>query len=257
MIKTPLMNVLTTSIQRAARDLVRDFGEVGNLQVSRKGTGDFVSQADKRSEEVLIENLSKARPDFHFITEESGAIQAKQAGGDTTWIIDPLDGTTNFLHGMPHFCITVAVKKEDDIIACATYDPVRDEMFVAEKGQGAFLNNRRMRVSVRTALDEGLIAIGHIPQTKREGLCSKGISLRCMGSAALDLAYAAAGRLDGVCYQRLKTWDVAAGVLLVQEAGGYITDLETRLPATWQSQNIVAGSPHFHNLLLKDSEANA
>lgn len=234
---------------------MRDFGEVGNLQVSRKGVGDFVSQADKKSEEMLMELLGKARPDFHFLAEESGATRAVKPDGDTTWIIDPLDGTMNFLHGFPHFCITVAVKKQDEIIACVTYDPIRDDMFAAEKGQGAFLNHRRLRVSVRTALDEGLVAVGHMPNHKKEAWSQKGVALRCTGSAALDLAYVAAGRLDGACYQKLKPWDVAAGVLLVQEAGGFITDTATQASATWKSQDIIAGSPHFHGILLKDSEA--
>lgn len=253
--KSPLLNVLTSSIQRAARGLVRDFGEVENLQVSRKGVGDFVSLADKRSEQMLMELLNKARPDFGFLAEESGITQAEKPGGDTTWIIDPLDGTMNFLHGLPHFCITVAAKKQDEIIACATYDPVRDEMFVAEKGQGAYLNNRRLRVSVRTALDEGLVSVGHMPTVQKEVWSQKGISLRCTGSAALDLAYVAAGRLDGACYQLLKPWDVAAGVLLVQEAGGFVTDTQTHHTAMWQSSHIIAGSPHFHGILLKSSAA--
>lgn len=253
--KSPILNVIMASVQRASRDLVRDFGEVENLQVSRKGVGDFVSQADKRSEETLVELLKKARPDFHFLAEESGTAHSPRSGSDMTWIIDPLDGTMNFLHGLPHFCITVALKKGDEVIAAVTYDPIRDEMFMAEKGQGVYVNRRRLRVSVRTQIDEAMIGVGHMAKPTEEGWYQPEMSIRCTGSAALDLAYVAAGRFDAVRFQRLKPWDVAAGLLFVQEAGGMATDLHTKRAATWESTDFVAGSTHFHQLLLREKAA--
>lgn len=238
--KSPLLNVITSTLQKVARDLIRDFGEVENLQVSRKGAGDFVSQADKQSEERLIYLLGKARPRFDFLAEESGAKEAEDSGEvEGTWIIDPLDGTSNFLHGLPHFCITVAVKKNDDIIAGATYDPIRDEMFMAEKGGGAFLNNRRLRVSERSNLDSSLISVGRLPRDRVHKLEQSGLFLRCTGSTALDMAYIAAGRMDGGIYGHAKPWDVAAGMVLVREAGGFVQNIDSNTPAKWDAEGII------------------
>jgi myo-inositol-1(or 4)-monophosphatase len=226
-----LINVMAGAVQKAARGLVRDFGELENLQVSRKGVGDFVSVADHRSEKIIIQELQKARPTFGFITEESGIMEGENT--EYTWIVDPLDGTNNFIHGIPHFCITVALKKGDDIIAGVTYDPIKDELFWAEKGAGAYVNQRRLRVTSRTQLDACLVGFGG-PYRTSEAIqsCQKRMmaltpvvsGLRRMGAAALDLAYVAAGKLDAFLEESLSPWDVATGGLLIQEAGGFVTD---------------------------------
>jgi myo-inositol-1(or 4)-monophosphatase len=219
---------------KAARHLVRDFGEVEHLQVSIKGPGDFVSAADRRAEQILREELSRARPGFAFLLEESGAI-----GGDETdhrWIVDPLDGTTNFLHAMPHFAISIALERRGELVAGVVYDPIKDEMFCAEKGAGAYLNDRRLRVSRRSELSSCLIgtgipvldwpgrAKGFLPQLERISDYVAGI--RRLGTASLDLAYVASGRLDGFWEYGLKPWDMAAGIVLIREAGGLVGRLE-------------------------------
>lgn len=257
---SPTVNVMIDAVQKASRGLLRDFGELEHLQVSRKGLGDFVTIADKKSENILIETLQKARPSYSFLTEESGVI----AGEDPSycWIIDPLDGTNNFLHGYPYFCITVALKKDGDIIAGVTYDPLKDEIFYAEKGCGAFLNNRRIRVTQRKKLEETLIAVGfaHVDefdyvtmQTGLANLSRHGVSIRTAGASALDLAYIASGRLDGACFWGLKPWDLAAGVLFINEAGGIITDFEGKQNVI-DSGNIIAANPGIYKS-LRDSLA--
>jgi myo-inositol-1(or 4)-monophosphatase len=258
--KSPIINVMANAAHKASRGLLRDFGEVEHLQVSRKGVGDFVSIADKRSEKVLIEELSRAHPDYNFLTEETGYIDG---GADSpyTWIIDPLDGTTNFLHGLPHFSITIALKKDDEIIAGIVFDPICDELFSAEKGMGSFLNKRRIRVANRAKLDEALIAAGyaHIDGPSNDEIekhlklfNQTGASIRCMGSAALDLAYTACSRIDLSCFWHLKPWDIAAGMLLVSEAGGFVKDL-TDKDNPVESGCILAGSQvlfdHFKKLV--------
>src|SRR5689334_12091471 len=231
--RSALLNVMTKAVDKAARGLKRDFGEVEQLQVSTKGPSDFVSNADLKADRILREELAKARPGFSFLTEESGTI----AGSDTEhrWIIDPLDGTTNFLHGLPHFAISVALEKSGDIVAGVIYDPIKNEMFVAEKGGGAFLNDRRIRVSARTSLGESMLATG-IPfrgHGDRDSVVKQlhaamreTAGVRRFGAAALDLAYVAAGRYEGFWEEDLSPWDVAAGILLVREAGGYVSDLK-------------------------------
>jgi myo-inositol-1(or 4)-monophosphatase len=248
---------MMSAIEKAARGLVRDFGEVENLQVSRKSVGDFVSVADKRSESILIEELQKARPKFGFLTEESGIIPG--ADSSQRWIIDPLDGTTNFLHGVPHFAITVAFEMEGEIIAGVTYDPIKDEMFWAEKGRGAYLNQRRLRVSNRRNWDEILIGVGapygHSDDVKAfqrrlDRTLPGSAGMRRMGACALDLAYVACGRLDLFFEDPVQPWDMAAGILLIQEAGGIVTDIKGgKDPLT--ARTIAATSLDIHGPLLE------
>ncbi|MBT4879761.1 MAG: inositol monophosphatase [Alphaproteobacteria bacterium] len=224
---------MTRAALKAGRGLIRDFGEVENLQVSRKGPADFVSTADLRSDKILREELSFARPGYSFLTEESG--ETKGTDEEFRWIIDPLDGTSNFLHSIPHFCISIALEQAGEIIAGVIYDPLRDEMFCAEKGMGAFVNNRRLRVSGRTDLTESMLATG-IPFSghgDREAfvkelqvMMGEIAGVRRLGAAALDLAYVAAGKFEGYWERDLCPWDVAAGILLVQEAGGYVTEID-------------------------------
>ena len=255
--RSATINVMTAAIQKASRALVRDFGEVEHLQVSKKGLGDFVSSADHRSEKTLIQELRKARPDYGFIAEESGIIPG--ADPEHCWIIDPLDGTTNFLHGIPHFAIVVALKKGNEIIASTTYDPIRDELFWSEKGKGSFVNQQRIRVSGRTALDEALVATG-IPfgnhgDKPRFLACADRLmplvsGIRRFGAAALDLAYVAMGRCDAYFEDDIKIWDVAAGILLVKEAGGYVTETNGGSNML-NSGSVLAANTYFHEPILK------
>ena len=231
MIRTPLMNVMTAAAIKAGRGLKRDLGEVENLQVSAKGPGDFVSLADKKAEKTLFEELSKGRPGYGFVMEESGRVEG--ADKTHTWHIDPLDGTTNFLHGIPILAISIALEREGQIVAGLVYNPADDALYVTEKGQGAWGNNRRLRVSGRREMSETLIGCGvpHLgksrehPRFKAElaEVMTAVVNVRRMGSAALDLAYVAAGRLDGFWERGLQSWDIAAGALLVREAGGYVS----------------------------------
>jgi myo-inositol-1(or 4)-monophosphatase len=227
------LNIMIKAARQAARGLLRDFGEVENLQVSSKGPGDFVSRADTKAEETIRGQLTEARPNYGWLGEESTEVK----GTDPTrrWIVDPLDGTTNFLHGMPHWAISIALEHKGEIAAAVIYDPVKDEMFTAEKGAGAYLNDRRLRVSGRRELIETVFATGipfggspNLPRTLRElaALTPRTAGIRRWGSAALDLAYVAAGRYDGFWEHGLNPWDIAAGLLVVREAGGLIGPLE-------------------------------
>ena len=228
------IHVMVQAAHKAARHLVRDFGEVEHLQVSIKGPGDFVSAADRRAEQILREELSRARPGFAFLLEESGAIGGEET--DHRWIVDPLDGTTNFLHAMPHFAISIALERRGELVAGVVYDPIKDEMFCAEKGAGAYLNDRRLRVSRRSELSSCLIgtgipvldwpgrAKGFLPQLER--ISDHVAGIRRLGTASLDLAYVASGRLDGFWEYGLKPWDMAAGIVLIREAGGLVGRLE-------------------------------
>jgi myo-inositol-1(or 4)-monophosphatase len=230
------MNVMIRAVERAARDLKRDFGEVEHLQTSKKGPGDFVSAADFRSERTLRYELHKARPSYSFLMEESGAI--KGSDPDYRWLIDPLDGTMNFLHGIPHFAISVGLEQAGELIAGVVYDPIKDEMFWAEKGVGAYLNDRRMRVSSRRKLEDSLLATGittrsGVDDAERAGFVAQidaalaaTAGVRRFGSAALDLAYVAAGRYEGFWEHHLSPWDIAAGIVLVREAGGYVSEID-------------------------------
>ncbi|VFU09127.1 inositol monophosphatase family protein [Methylocella tundrae] len=234
MIRSALMNVMTAAAIKAGRGLKRDFGEVENLQVSVKGPGDFVTAADKRAEKVLYEELAKARPGYGFILEESGEIEGSDKSH--TWIIDPLDGTTNFLHGLPIFGISIGLVREGQIVAGLVYNPANDDMFIAEKGQGAYLNNRRLRVAARRDLSDALIGCGvpHLGKadghaqfkTELAAVMAKAGNVRRLGSAALDLCYVAAGNYDGFWERGLKSWDMAAGIIMIKEAGGFVTDAD-------------------------------
>ena len=231
--RSPLINVMEKAARKAARGLVRDFGEVENLQVSVKGPADYVSEADRRAERTIRAELEQSRPGVGFLMEEAGEAAGENA--DERWVIDPLDATTNFLHGIPHFCISIAFERAREPIAGIIYDPLRDEMFWAEKGIGAYVNDRRLRVSARRRLADAVLATG-IPFGARPGkddfvaalrlVMDATAGVRRMGSAALDLAYVAAGRYDGFWETGLSPWDVAAGVVLVREAGGFVTTIE-------------------------------
>ena len=214
---SPNLNIMIKAAEKASKSLVRDFGEVEKLQVSKKGPRDFVTKTDKNVEKILIEELSKIKKNYSFLSEEVGSIENKDK--DNIWIIDPIDGTTNFLHGIPHFAISIALKSKKEIISGLIYDPIKDEMFYAEKNKGAFLNNQRLRVSKKNLIDECLFSSNH------EGVKFSNLNMRYSGCAALDLAYVASGRLDGFFHNKINIWDVAAGTLLVEEAGGIVNDL--------------------------------
>jgi len=204
--------------EKASKTAIRDFGEVEKLQVSKKGPRDFVTKTDKNVEKILIEELSKTKKNYSFLSEEVGSIENKDK--DNIWIIDPIDGTTNFLHGIPHFAICIALESKKEIISGLIYDPIKDEMFYAEKNKGAYLNNQRLRVSNRNLIDECLFSSNH------EGVKFSNLNMRYSGCAALDLAYVASGRLDGFFHNKINIWDVASGALLVKEAGGIVNDLD-------------------------------
>lgn len=229
---SPLLNVMITAARKAGRSLVRDFGEVENLQVSVKGPANFVSTADHKAEDIIFKELSKGRPGYGFLMEERGLVD----GADTThrWLVDPLDGTTNFLHSMPMFAISIGLEREGQLVAGVIYNPVSDELFTAEKGKGAFVNDRRLRVAARKSLADTLVSTG-IPHRGRPGhprflnemdtVMKEVAGIRRTGSAALDLAFTAAGRFDAYWERNLKPWDIAAGIVLMREAGGIVTDL--------------------------------
>ena len=233
MLRSALLNVMIAAARKAARALKRDFGEVEKLQVSLKGPANFVSSADRRAEETLRAELARARPGYGFLGEEGG----RQEGADKThcWIVDPLDGTTNFLHGIPQFAISIALERDRTIVAGVVYNPANEELFVAERGKGAFLNDQRLRVAARRRLSEAVIACG-LPHLGRGDLAQfrkefavvqeKVAGLRRFGAAALGLAWVAAGRLDAYWERNLSPWDMAAGLLLVREAGGFVSDLD-------------------------------
>jgi myo-inositol-1(or 4)-monophosphatase len=230
---SPALNVMMAAVRKAARGVQRDFGEIAQLQISMKGPGDFVTAADKRCEKVLRAELAKARPDYGFVGEEEGETKGKDP--DHRFIIDPIDGTTNFMHGVPHFAVTVALERKGEIVVGVTYNPITDELFHSEKGVGAFYNNKRMRVASRKNLHEALVVTNiphrgqqhnHIRQRNEIAvLQAKSGGVRAFGSASLDLAYVAMGRFDAAWTHDLNIWDVAAGVLFVRESGGFVHDL--------------------------------
>lgn len=257
-LRSAIINVMAMAADKAATRLVRDFGEVEHLQVSRKGPADFVSSADKKAESILRQALSKARPEYGLLMEESG----ETVGSDPRhrWIVDPLDGTTNFLHGIPHFCISIALERDGEIVAGVVFDPLKDELFWAERGLGAYVNDRRLRVSGRSRLPDALFATGipflgiqdgpghkkFLGQLGRVMAQCSGV--RRYGSAALDLAYVAAGRYDGYWENGLNAWDVAAGILLVRESGGQVSDIAGRRYQL-NSPDICAGNEALHKPL--------
>jgi myo-inositol-1(or 4)-monophosphatase len=257
MIRSPLITVITDAVMKASRALKRDFGEVENLQVSRKGPGDFVSAADRRAEQILRDALEKARPGYGFVLEEGGIVE----GTDKShrWHVDPLDGTTNFLHGVPQFAISVGLERDGQIVAGVIYDPIKDEIFIAERGKGAYLNNRRIRVAARAEMADALVGCGmpHIGRGDhgrflREAsvVMAHAGGLRRFGSAALDLAYVACGRLDVFWERDLNSWDMAAGIVLIREAGGYISDAAGG-PDPLSAGDIACGNEILHRELLK------
>ena len=215
---SPILNIMIKACEKASITLIRDFGELENLQVSKKGPKDFVTSSDKKVENIIINELTKHKKKFSILTEEQGFIQNDDK--INTWIVDPIDGTTNFLHGIPHFCISIALKSKDEITSGIIFDPIKNEMFYAEKNQGAYFNNHRVRVSKKKILDECLFA------TNKEGLINSNLNSRVTGSAALDLAYVGSGRFDGYFQNNLNIWDIAAGILLVKEAGGKINKID-------------------------------
>jgi myo-inositol-1(or 4)-monophosphatase len=252
-----LLNVMVKAARQASRTLKRDFGEVEHLQVSLKGPGNFVTAADRKAEEILREELAKARPGYGFLGEESGRHEGSDA--THTWIVDPLDGTTNFLHGIPQFAISIGLERAGSIVAGLVYNPANDEMFLAERGKGSFLNDTRLRVAGRRRLADSVIACG-LPHQGRGDLDlsrkelgavqDRVAGLRRFGSAALDLAWIAAGRFDGYWERGLSPWDMAAGILLVREAGGFVTDLDGS-DAMMTKGDIIAGNETIHDDLLK------
>ncbi|MBZ9670113.1 inositol monophosphatase [Mesorhizobium sp. B2-1-8] len=257
MARSALLNVMVQAAMKAGRSLSRDFGEVQNLQVSMKGPGDYVSQADRKAEDIVFAELSKARPGYGFLMEERGAI----AGDDSQhrWIVDPLDGTTNFLHGIPLFAVSIALERQGQIVAGVIYNPAMDELYTTERGGGAFMNDRRLRVAGRTKLVDTVIGCG-VPHLGRghhgnflvelRNVMAEVSGIRRMGSASLDLAYVAAGRMDGFWEVGLSAWDIAAGLLLIREAGGFASDMDGGQDML-DTGTVVAGNEIIQRALLK------
>ena len=219
-LNSPQINLITKACMKASRSLIRDFGEIENLQVSSKGPGDFVTSADKRTEKILIEELQKAHPDYGIVTEETGIINRSNI--KNRWIIDPIDGTLNFMNGIPQFAISIAYEEENEIKCGVIFNPIMNEMFCAEKGNGAYLNNSRIRVSKKNKINECLFVTSGKIDNKFE------LPIRKTGCAALDLAYVACGRYDGFFQKNLNLWDIAAGLILIQEAGGSINEIDLK-----------------------------
>jgi myo-inositol-1(or 4)-monophosphatase len=257
MLRSALLNVMIKAARKAGRTLKRDFGEVEHLQVSLKGPANFVTAADRRAEEILREELGRARPGYGFLGEEGG----RHDGPDKThtWIVDPLDGTTNFLHGIPHFAISIGLERDDAIVAGVVYNPANDDLFTAERGKGAYLNDQRLRVAGRQHLADAVVACG-LPHLGRGDLAlgaleiaavqGKVAGLRRFGAAALDLAWVAAGRFDAYWERNVSPWDIAAGVILVREAGGFVTDLDGG-EAPWVTCDVIAGNETIHRELAR------
>ena len=261
--KSPLINVMERAARKAARSLLHDFGEIEQLQVSRKGPGDFVTNADLQAERILREELQRARPDFGFLLEEGGEV--KGADPESFWIIDPLDGTTNYLHGIPHFAISIGLMQRGDIQAGLILAPATDEMFYAERGKGAFMNDRRLRVSGRSAMADSVLATG-IPFMGKPGhdrllldlraLTDSVSGIRRFGVASLDMAWVAAGRFDGFWERGLQQWDIAAGIILVREAGGLVTDIKGGRKML-ETGDVIAANNSVHAPLLKKLKSAA
>ncbi|MEP9354039.1 inositol monophosphatase family protein [Xanthobacter sp. KR7-65] len=257
MIRSPLITVMVQAARKAGRSLTRDFGEVEQLQVSMKGPGDFVSAADRKAEDTLYAELSRARPNYGFIMEERGTVEGSDPAN--TWVVDPLDGTTNFLHGIPIFCISIALVRNGTPVAGVIFNPVSDELYVAESGQGAFLNERRIRVAARRKLADCVVCCG-LPHMGRgdhaqfnremEAVQGQVSGLRRTGSAAIDLAWVAAGRFDAFWERNLSSWDMAAGIVLVREAGGFVSDMDNG-DKMLDAGHIVAGNELIHRDLQK------
>ncbi len=238
---SPILNIMIKACEKASKVIIRDFGEIENLQVKKKGPKDFVTKTDKRVEKILIEELEKSKKNYSFITEETGIIS--NLDKDNFWIIDPIDGTTNFLHGIPHFAISVALKNKNEIVSALILDPIKNEMFYAEKNAGSFFNNRRVRVSKKIEIEDCLFATNHA------GAVHSKLNLRYTGCAALDLAYVACGRFDGYFHNKINIWDIAAGVLIVNEAGGKINDINK---FDINNINIRASNNDIHDKMVKN-----
>jgi len=254
-LSSPQINLITRACMKASRSLIRDFGELENLQVSSKGPGDFVSSADKRTEKTIIEELQKAHPEYGIITEETGIINKSNI--KNRWIIDPIDGTMNFLNGVPQFAISIAYEENNEIICGVIFNPITNEMFCAEKGNGAYLNNSRIRVSNKKKLKDALLVTGGPEGASKikNKIYSEYINVsnnvsnvRKFGSAALDMAYVACGRFDGYWQRELKYWDIAAGVIILREAGGFIDFFEDDLSYPLK-KNILASNSNIHHEL--------
>ena len=251
------INVIIKACRKASKTLIRDFGEVEKLQVSIKGPGDYVTASDKKIEKILIEELQKARPNYSILSEEIGQIKKDE---EFRWVIDPIDGTANFLHGIPHFAISVGLEQNKEIICGIVYDPIKDEMFIAEKGNGSYLNNQRMRVSARSQLKDCIIFTGGPGQNSKDKELSfaeyKKISslvqtpIRKMGSASLDMAYVAAGRCDVFWQRGLNYWDYAAGIIIIKEAGGFVTDFKGNNEYI-KNETILATNSRINEEMLK------
>ena len=254
-LNSPQINIITRACMKASKSLIRDFGEIENLQVSTKGPGDFVTSADRRTEKILMEELQKAHPDYGIITEESGIIN--KSNSKNRWIIDPIDGTMNFLNGIPQFAISVGYEEDNEIKCGVIFNPIMNEMFTAEKGNGAYLNNSRIRVSKKRKIKDALIVTGGPKQASKikDQIFSEYIkvskhvsNVRKFGSAALDIAYVACGRFDGYWQRELNYWDIAAGVIILKEAGGLIDffELDSQAPL---KKNILASNSNIHEEL--------
>jgi myo-inositol-1(or 4)-monophosphatase len=257
MARSALLNVMVQAAMKAGRSLSRDFGEVQNLQVSMKGPGDYVSQADRKAEDIIFAELSKARPGYGFLMEERGAV----AGDDDQhrWIVDPLDGTTNFLHGIPLFAVSIALERQGQLVAGVVYNPAMDELYTTERGGGAFMNDRRLRVAARTKLSDAVIGCG-VPHLGRgqhgqflvelRNVMAEVSGVRRLGAASLDLAYVAAGRMDGFWETGLAAWDIAAGMLLIREAGGFLSDTDGGQNML-ESGSLITGNETIQRALAK------
>jgi len=235
------LNIMIKAVEKASKILIRDFGELENLQVSSKGPTDFVTNSDKKVEKIIIEELSKSRKKFSILSEEIGEI--KNADKDNYWIIDPIDGTTNFLHGIPHFAISIGLKTNNEIVSGLIFDPIKNEMFYAEKNSGAYFNNQRIRVSKKKNLNECLFATGGKDKTENN------LNIRKSGSAALDMAYVGAGRYDGYFQKNLNIWDIAAGIIIIKEAGGKINDIDF---SSNEVIGVFAGSNSIYEKMLEN-----
>jgi len=252
------LNIMIKAARKASRQLVRDFGEVENLQVSSKSAGDFVSKADIKAEETIRDELMEARPNYGWTGEESEPVPGKDP--TRRWLVDPLDGTTNFLHGMPHWAVSIALEHRGQIVAAVIYDPLKDEMFTAEKGAGAWMNDRRLRVSDRRDMTEMVFATGvpfagnpELPRWLKQAaaLSPMCAGLRRWGSAALDMAYVAAGRFDGYWEPGLHPWDIGAGILLVREAGGFVEPLTEGGKLSVSGNGVIAANANVHGRLME------
>jgi myo-inositol-1(or 4)-monophosphatase len=235
------LNIMIKAAEKASKILIRDFGELEKLQVSSKGPSDFVTSSDKKVEKIIIEELTKSRKKFSVLSEEIGEL--KNSDKDNYWIIDPIDGTVNFLHGIPHFAISIALKSNKEIVSGLIFDPIKNEMFYAEKNNGAYFNNQRIRVSKKKNLDECLFATG----SKDE--INNSLNIRKSGSAALDMAYVGAGRYDGYFQKNLNIWDIAAGIIIIKEAGGKINDIDY---SSSEVIKVLAGSNSIYDKMLEN-----